>query len=239
MDLELFGRVVWRHKIVVGVGIVLAVALAALSYVRVNSGGVVTYRDQETWISYETVSVTQRGFTEGRLNYSGADPTRLTYLAVLYSHYVDADEVQRAIWPKGANGERIEAAAVLSVPGSSSASALPLISIAAFSETSSRAKTLAESTAQALKDYIAARQVSGHVPEAERVVLQPVRRAADHPAVLWQGRSKSLPIVVFVTVLVATIGLAFILENLDPQIRRVAQSDEETADVRQQSSLAS
>jgi hypothetical protein len=238
MDLELIGRVIWRHKLIVACGLVLAVVLAALSYVRVGTAGL-SYRDKETWVSYETVSVTQPGFTEGRLNYEGADPSRLTYLAVLYSHYVDADQVQRAVWPKGSNGERIEAAPVLSIPGSSSASALPLISIAAFSDTSARAQALGNATARALTHYIAARQVSGRVPEVQRVVLQPVKRALEHPAILWQGRSKALPLVVFVTALVAAIGLAFTIENLNPQIRPVTKSEEETGFVRRRSPRAS
>ena len=40
--------------------------------------------------------------------------------------------------------------------------------------------------------------------------------------VLLEGRSKTVPIVVFLTVMLAVIGLAFILENLRPRVRPVA-----------------
>jgi len=225
MDIELFGRVIWRHKVVVLIGLVLAVGLAFLSYVRVDRHGI-TYRDAETWVSYETVSVTQAGFTEGRLNATGAEPSRLTLLAVLYSKYVDADGVRNRIWPNGSHGESIEAAPVQTAQGGSS-SLLPLISIAAFSHDAAKAQHLATRTTEALMGYIARRQDDASVPTAQRVELQPVKRALSNKPVLWQGRSKALPIVIFLTALIAAIALAFILENLNPRIAAVSDAEEE------------
>jgi hypothetical protein len=237
MDLALFGRVIWRHKLIVVLGAVLAVLLGLLAYVRVGTDGSISYRDGESWVSYETVSVTQPGFTEGRLNYSGADPSRLTQLAVLYSHYIDADAVHAQIWPHGAaTGESLQAAPVLAVGGSSAATALPIISIAAFSPSPVAAQLLAARATSALSGYIEGRQVSAGIPPTERVELQPVKQALKNPATLWQARSKSLPIVVFLTALMATFGLAFILENLRPQIRSVALVEEEHKRVAGQSS---
>jgi len=225
MDIELYARVIWRHKWVVAVGFLVAVALSVLSYVRVSTSGKISYRDPETWVSYETVSVTQPGFTEGRLYETGAQPSRLTLLATLYSKYIDADGVQHRIWPGGAHGESVEAAPVLTAPGSSQ-SALPLISIAAFSATPRSAQDLADRTSQALTAYIAQRQSNARVPDSQRVELQPVKRALSNPPVLWQGRSKALPIVIFLTVMIAALGLAFILENLNPQIAVVTDSED-------------
>jgi hypothetical protein len=226
MDIELYGRVIWRHKVVVGIGLVLALLLASLSYFKVGAKGI-AYRDSEQWVSYETLSVTQPGFMEGRLDASGADPSRLTLLAVLYSKYVDADPVHRAIWPNGPHHESIEAAPVMAVSGSSSSSALPLVSIAAFSPTGRGAQLLAARTTDALMRYIANRQEQAHVPTGQRVELQPVKRALSNKPVLWQGRSKALPIVIFLPALIAAIGLAFILENLSPQIAAVTDAEEE------------
>lgn len=239
MDLALFARVIWRHKLVLVLGTVLAVALALLSYVRVDSAGTITYRDSESWVSYETLSVTQPGFTEGRLNDTGADPSRLTLLAVLYSHYIDADAVRTTIWPHGARGERVEAAPVLAGPGSSAASALPIVSIAGFAPSPTAAQRLAARTSKALSSYIEGRQARANVPVSDRVELEPVKQALSNPPTLWQARSKSLPVVIFLTVLMAVFGLAFVLENLrsaarenlDSQIRPVAQPEEEQARV--------
>lgn len=228
MDIELYGRVIWRHKLVVAFGFILALALATLSYVRIEHGGI-SYRDAETWVSYETVAVTQPGFTEGRLHETGAEPSRLTLLAVLYSKYVDADGVRKRIWPNGAHDESIEAAPVNMFQGgsASSSSALPLISIAAFSKTPAGAQQLAARTSDALTRYIEHRQQEARVPTTERVELQPVKRALSNKPTLWQARSKALPIVIFLTAMIAAIGLAFILENLRPQIAAVADAEEE------------
>jgi hypothetical protein len=227
MDIELYCRVIWRHKVVVMVGLLVAIALSALSYVRISGNGI-TYRDAEKWVSYETISVTQPGFTEGRLNLTGADPSRLTMLAILYSKYVDADGVRQRIWPNGAHGESIEAAPVNMFSGSSAStsSALPMISIAAFANHPREAQQLAARTTGALTEYIAQRQTSARVPDEQRVELQPVKRALSNAPVLWQPRSKALPIVVFLTVLIAAIAFAFILENINPQIAVVAGAED-------------
>jgi hypothetical protein len=226
MDLALFARVIWRHKLVLVLGVVLAVLLGLLSYVRVGTDGKITYRNAESWVSYETVAVTQPGFTEGRLNDVGADPNRLTLLATIYSHYIDTDAVHNLIWPHGASsGASIEAAPVLAGGGTSNT--LPIISIAAFSPSPAAAQQLAARTATALAGYIEGRQLKASVPFSDRVELQPVKQALSNPPTLWQARSKSLPIVIFLTALMATFGLAFIRENLNPQVSPVALVEEE------------
>jgi hypothetical protein len=57
---------------------------------------------------------------------------------------------------------------------------------------------------------------------------------APQDAVLVVGRKKTLPITVFLAVLIATLGLAFILENLRPRLRSVSlaepQADPRTRD---------
>jgi hypothetical protein len=239
MDIALYGRVIWRHKLIIGIGLIAALLLAALSLLRVGSSGV-AYRDSEQWVSYETISVTQPGFTEGRLNFSGADPSRLSSLAVLYSHFIDADAVHAQIWPHRVLNESVQAAPVLSASGTSAASALPLISIAAFSSSPASAQRLAARSTAALLHYIADRQAGARVPKDQRVRLDPVQRAEANQPKLWQGRSKSLPIVIFLTVAIAALGLAFILENLDPSIKPVKETvEEESKRVGQRRSHAS
>lgn len=228
MDIELYGRVIWRHKLVVAIGIVLALALATLSYVRIGTDGTITYRDAQTWASYETISVTQAGFVEGRLNENGSSPARLASLAILYSKYIDADGVRQRIWPKGTKHESVEAAPLFVDQSSSSSSALPMISIAGFAQSAGGAQRLTDRAAKALMGYIAERQDKANIPAAGRVELQPVKRALSNRPVIWQARSKALSIVIFLTALIAAIGLAFILENLNPQVAPVANAEEES-----------
>lgn len=228
MDLGLYSRVLWRHKIIVTLGIVAAAFLALLSVVRVEHNGFkyhgLAYRGHEQWVSYEKVLVTQPGFTEGSLNSNG-DPMRLVSLAIIYSQFVGGDAIAHQVWPTGRHEEHLEAAPVLALPGSSSAGALPIISIAGFSDSGRKAQLLTARAATALTAYIGKRQESAHVPVAERVRLSPVARALDNAPVLWQGRSKTLPIVILLTVLIATMGLAFVLENLNPQIRTLPEEE--------------
>jgi hypothetical protein len=42
--------------------------------------------------------------------------------------------------------------------------------------------------------------------------------------VLFEGRSLTVPIVVFMTAMIATLGLAFVLENLRPRIRSISET---------------
>ena len=70
MDFGLYVRVLWRFRLLVVLGLILALSLAMLSFVRVGTDGV-TYRQTELWASTTRLLVTQTGFPEGRLY--GAD----------------------------------------------------------------------------------------------------------------------------------------------------------------------
>ena len=67
MDLQLILRVLWRFKLLVGIGVVLAFVLAFLSYYKVSPGGdpMLEPRQSESWESLSTIFVTSRGFPWG------------------------------------------------------------------------------------------------------------------------------------------------------------------------------
>ena len=65
MDLSLYGRVIWRFRWLVVLGLILAIALAVLSVAKVSSHGL-SYRKHEVWQSSTTVLLTQHGFPWGR-----------------------------------------------------------------------------------------------------------------------------------------------------------------------------
>ncbi len=50
MDFQLYARVLWRFKLLVVLGLMLAIALATLSLVSVSGDGL-TYRQNELWSS--------------------------------------------------------------------------------------------------------------------------------------------------------------------------------------------
>ena len=110
MDLLLFVRVLWGHKLVLFSGLVLAVALSTLSYVRIDIHDPTNlqYRQKQQWASYTTLFVTQQGFPWGSLgnqtgttttsanktaNSTPVDPARLISLAVIYSQLIPSDQV--------------------------------------------------------------------------------------------------------------------------------------------------
>src|SRR3954466_316382 len=157
MDIALYGRVLWRHKLVVAMGVSLAIMVAVFSYVRIGTGGI-SYRQSQTWVSYETVAVTQPGFTEGRLNATGADPARLAVLAVLYSKYLDTDAVQHVIWPSDTRSDEIVEAAPVIASNGSAAGALPIISVAGFATRAAASQRLTARATSALIGYIKSRQ---------------------------------------------------------------------------------
>lgn len=223
MDFPLYSRVLWRFRFLVAVGVALAAALAVLSYAEVGRDGL-RPRQPELWSSTTRVGVTQSGFPWGRLlaesaeprTGSGgipvADPNRLNTLAVLYAELATSDDVRRRLLEDGPLRGKITAAPV--VVGDSRVM-LPLVDVTAIATTRRGARVLAQRAANALMAHIRAEQAANRVPRADRVVLEQVFQP--RPARLYQPRSKTLPILIFVVVLFATVAVAFLLENLRPR----------------------
>jgi hypothetical protein len=245
MDIRLFGRVLWRFKLMTAVGLLLAIGLAFLSYVRVtfphgSSTPRLAFRQSEQWVGYSTILVTQRGLPWGRsviltatpgvssVSPTGgafADPSRFSSLAILYAQLADSDPVRAILHRMGGGNGKIEAAPVLVSQGGTDA--LPLISIAAISPTPKDALLLANRETAAFGVYLVRQQADAGIPTRNRVLLNVVKRADQ--AKLLKGRSKSLPIVIFLALAVATTGVAFALENMRPRIRSVPKTREQPA----------
>jgi hypothetical protein len=85
---------------------------------------------------------------------------------------------------------------------------------------------LGNTAASVFRQYIVQQQVANRIPAKKRVVLQVITSANKHNTTLAAGRKKTTPIVIFLTVLLAAVGLAFVLENLRPRVRSLP-SDEE------------
>jgi capsular polysaccharide biosynthesis protein len=217
MDLGLYARVMWRFKLVVGAGIVLAAVLAFFSFASLSTSGTVSYRQSQKWVSYARLAVSEPGFPQGSLSTANikADSSRLAGLAVYYANFADTDPVARLMRRKGPIHGVLEVAPVTATPGSTDA--LPLISIAAIAGSPQVAEELAGRQALALRDYVIQQQNGNRIAVDNRVVLNLVKTPAT--ATIFQARSTTLPIVVFLTVLMAAMGLAFVLENLRPRIR--------------------
>jgi hypothetical protein len=216
VDLSLHLRVLWRFKIALAVGLFVAVFLALLAGTKASA---------KTWKSEATLFVTQPGFPWGRTvikylpgdistgkpSIPTADPQRLASLTALYAQLATSEPV--APWLKGIE-RRHEQLTVTAVPAPqySTPTLLPLLQIAATAPSQARAVSLANRASDSFRTWLARQQATADIPDAERVVVEPISRADTAKRV--GGAGKTLPVIVFLAVLAATVGLIFVLENL-------------------------
>jgi hypothetical protein len=229
MDFQLYARVLWRFRVLVVTGVLLGLALATLSVVKLGPDGI-TYRQSELWSATTRVGVTQKGFPWGRLfaqdpsdeetslekppqaDIPVADPNRLNNLAVLYSDLAMGDQVRRVMRREGPiRGELI---ATPLVRGDNRIM-LPLIDLTAITKSRESAIQLSLRVARAFDTYMREEQQANKVPASDRVIVQQVMRPRE--AEIYRPRSRTLPLVIFVAMMGATAGLAFVLENARPR----------------------
>jgi hypothetical protein len=244
MDLPLYARVLWRFKALVIAGFLAAVLLSAMAVVRVGfaHGFTVGYRQNQQWVSNSTLFVTQEGFPWGyaappqasttpqadalaeakRLGKEFADPNRFPSLATLYAYLATSDPVKAIMRRDGKIDGEIASSPVVATQNGYGTT-LPLVAISGMSTTPAKARRLAIRTTTAFRAFLEGQQMRNKIPAQNRVLVTVLQRA-DKPKLL-KGRSKTLPLVVFVTVMVAVVGLAFLLENLRPRARPVAADE--------------
>jgi hypothetical protein len=88
---------------------------------------------------------------------------------------------------------------------------LPYIDMVSISTSARAAMTYAERTASALNEFILTRQEESQVAESDRAIV--VTTVHPRGASVYRSRPKTMPIVVFLAVMFATVALAFILDN--------------------------
>jgi len=238
LDLALHLRVIWRFKYLVALGLLVACALSVLAVARVDLKGgkpQLRYRTAEIWGGTAKLLITQSGLPWGRLSLPTtdtggqeqsksstrvfADPSRLSSLAPFYAQLANSDAMQR-YFPPGA--VRVNPVVDTSTPY---ASVLPILQFTGLATSPNRADLLARKSAALFKAYVVKQQQGAAIPESQRVQLETL--SSPLPPQLIQGRKKSLAIVVFATILIATLGLAFILENLRPEVRSIGRPGED------------
>jgi hypothetical protein len=228
MDLAEYGRVLRRFWPLVVTGAILAVSLAFLSLVRVTSHGFY-YRKPAVWQSQAILLLNAPGFPYGRTQIPATDPNtpvqpqynNLAGLTDLYSQFANSDDVKRLMRAEGAPKTWTITAAP-SVPTISGAD-LPVIMLSGRANSASEAISAVQYGTRALDEYVSRQQQVAKIPTSQRIGLQSMQRASR--PVVAEPRKKTLAIVVFLAVLVATVGLAFILENLRPRVRALAPAE--------------
>lgn len=243
MDLGLFMRVFWRFRVLIGVGIVLAILAAFMSTYKIGGKPFLKHRQAETWGATATLFITQPGFPWGRSDLpttnsqasptgpaAGAstnpygDPARFTDLAVLYSQLANSDAVQTLMKRSGVGN-----AVIAAQPGFDriSGDVLPLVELTATAQTKGEALVAANRATTAFGEFLRQRQIAAGIPGRQRVLASVINRA-EKPQ-LVNGRSKTKPVVIFLGVLFAFFGLAAVLENLRPQLHEVRAEPRQAA----------
>jgi hypothetical protein len=238
MDLQLILRVLWRFKLIVVIGILLAAALATLSYVKVGTDGKIEYRQTEQWESLATLFVTSRGFPWGstanrpedetippekrKVDPNVLDPNNLIGLAALYVRLSTSDPVKKLMERDGPIDGTLSAYPVSSVD-SGDGEPLPMLTLSAIATTPEAAQKLAGRHADAFVKYIKGEQERAGLKRVEQVVVKQAR--APQKATLLAGRKTTRPMVVFMAVMIAVLGLVFALENLRPRVRALPGQD--------------
>lgn len=204
MDLALYAHVLSKHRRILIVGAGLAVLLALLSYYRVDMGvpPKLTPRKAEIWQSSASVLLTQRRQVVPVPGVS--DPGSLARVVGLYARLATSDEVLRRTKGVAAPGT-FQAVSSLD---RTSESVLPVVTLSGTGTTPERARAVVASGMAAFLSYIKVQQVGVGRNRVDLRVLN-----SPQPAALLEPRKRTLPIVVFLSVLIAAMALAFVLEN--------------------------
>ena len=215
MDLAVYARVLWRFKFLVFGGVLLAILFATLSFAKISLAHGFTYRKPLTYQSASTVLITRQGFPLGSL--SGAAGTgSLTSLAIVYAQLAASDPVKAHLRLRPGEVGGIGARPILDY-SQGCCLPLPLVAVEGFSTSPSDAIDLATRGTQAFIAYVTAQQNAAAIRPSDRVILQVLNPPSGASVVA--PRKKTLPIMIFVLVVTATLGLAFMLENLRPSVR--------------------
>lgn len=234
MDLQLYLRVLWRFRFLVALGLLLAISLSFLSFVKVSfEGGApeVAYRKPPQWSSETTLFITQQDFSYGRVaepylpsdEKTGipavpiADPDRLAMLTSLYAQLGNADSVRAVMRREGPVKGLLKFEPVASADGGS---ILPILKIQGIAKSPREAVALSTRAARAFRTWLVRQQDRAGIYPEQRIYVEVLNRAK--PPTQVTGPGKTVPVVVFLTVMTAVLGLVFVLENMRPHVQTVA-----------------
>jgi hypothetical protein len=218
MDLPLLWAVVRRFKWIAIGGTLLAVILAALAYKTPTLSGHVVYQSQPQLL------ISQGGLPYGRAGNeylpgslpgaakTGAvvvgDPSYMASLSPVYAALANSDVVKEAIRASHIPGTVTATEDIDPQTGAYT----PLFSLTSSAPTASKAVALSGLAIRALQNWLTAQQAATGTPANQRVVLEVLQNGIPPTA---RGHKPTIPILLFVAVLAATIVLLLSLENKD------------------------
>jgi hypothetical protein len=184
------------------------------------------------WLSASTLFVTQEGFPWGRTIFDETvkvespgdeptvvprfgDPGRYSGLATLYVELAKGDEVRRSFRAKAPPGVTYQPEVVKSSDGGS---VLPMIYMKGYGPTPALAEAASNIAAEEFQRYLESEQKEANIAVDRRVSVVVTSRAI--PAQIVEPRSIVKPVFLFLLAVMASVGLAFVLENLRPSGRK-------------------
>jgi hypothetical protein len=238
MNLARHAAVLWRFRRITAAGLLLGIFLAVLASYNITSSGLKP-RGVSTYTSQSQLLVTQPGFPDGRpvlptsqtidpetgkpivdpTAVDFADPARFMYFADLYTKQLTSDDILRRL-PAKVSPTQIIASPLPAVSG---APILPIIQLDTIGATPRAARQLNLDLAKALREWLQENQAKNDLPPAKRVVVETMD--APELGALTSGPSKTASVLALLLVLIGTVALTHLLENLRSR-RDSAQIDE-------------
>ncbi|MGH3037182.1 MAG: zinc ribbon domain-containing protein [Gaiellaceae bacterium] len=225
--------------LVLGVGVALVAAIAAVYRIDLASvPPTLEKREQITYTSSARLLVTSAEapyfrttvprVSESPATGEGQEPSSTTFLtapdlgtlistANLYPILVESDEVAQIRQEMaGPLPGTVTSRAIYEVnsPSRFELSQVPVLEIYGSSDTYGGAVKLTEATVSAFLAYMDDTQDEASLDRDERILLQQIQRPAG--AVASGGASLSLPLMLFVVISAAFVGLAILLDRLFP-----------------------
>jgi hypothetical protein len=226
MDINLFFRVIRRFKLLVAFGVFVAALLALLSFARITSDGL-AYRQPKQWSSVQQLSVSTDVPPQFRENTETPLPQAV---AQEYSTLATTVGVT-ALIRRDANGKPPGKVLSSNVPNGDG-SASRFFQLEGVGTSKATAIAMVNLATRALEEYLPAYNRANYPPP---IVIRLKHLGGPKAPELIKSPSKTRPTFVFLAVLMAFIGLAFILENVRPAVRVQAQSKDD--EPRQMSAL--
>jgi len=228
MDISLFLVVLWRAKWLVFAGAALAAVLAVLAYGQPSfSGGHPTLkpRSTEVWQSEAQLLIGQSAYPYRQS--TGEPDGSLGSLSPVYANLANGSVMQGEIRARLGTGGTVKATEDVDLAASSF---LPFVNIIATASTSAEASRFAKGAASLFEAFVTREQIAQGVPPARRIRLSVVDSGANPK--LIEGHKLSIPVLVFVAILMGTVALVLIKENVRTRATALGQIASETSPVR-------
>jgi capsular polysaccharide biosynthesis protein len=217
MDLKVWAEVLWRHRLLVAVGLAVALILAFLSVVRVSSDGL-AYRKPEIWSNASVLVLSQESSRKGRSALPpNTDPSRFVFLVDQYAALATSDEViaslkrQGLLAPDAGTSAGLPIAAT-AVPSAVTGGATPMLKLTAVALTPEAATRLVIRATDTFINFVKSRQEVAGTPDSQRVGLEIVTRAGVPE--LIGPRKKTAAIFILIAGITIVVAAAFIRENM-------------------------